>query len=301
MKIGIYTLAIVLSLGIFSCKDNAKKESKDDILVGELHVAVDESVLPLMQEQQEVFESSYYNAKINYDANHEVNAINDLLSGKTATAILTRYLTEEESKGFEQRSIKPRIYPIAYDAIVVIGNRNSSDTSITVNEILTMLEGNKVKNLSLVFDNLNSSVFRYFRDLAKLSKVANTYVEGAQSAEGAMQIVASSTNKIGLISLNQYLSLSRTFPEMDKIRILSVLNESLATPKYVKPSQTSISTEEYPFRRTIYVMNYQPNLGLGIGFSSFLTGDRGQRIVLKSGLLPAKMPGREIIIRNGFN
>ena len=116
-----------------------------------------------------------------------------------------------------------------------------------------------------------------------------------------MQIVSSSTNKIGLISLNQYLSLSRTFPEMDKIRILSVLNESLATPKYVKPSQTSISTEEYPFRRTIYVMNYQPNLGLGIGFSSFLTGDRGQRIVLKSGLLPAKMPGREIIIRNGFN
>lgn len=301
MKIGIYTLAIVLSLGMFSCKDNTKKESKDDILVGELHVAVDESVLPLMQEQQEVFESSYYNAKINYDANPEVNAINDLLSGKTATAILTRHLTEEESKGFEQRSIKPRIYPIAYDAIVVIGNRNSSDTSITVNEILTMLEGNKVKNLSLVFDNLNSSVFRYFRDLAKLSKVANTYVEGAQSAEGAMQIVSSSTNKIGLISLNQYLSLSRTFPEMDKIRILSVLNESLATPKYVKPSQTSISTEEYPFRRTIYVMNYQPNLGLGIGFSSFLTGDRGQRIVLKSGLLPAKMPGREIIIRNGFN
>lgn len=301
MKIGIYTLAIVLSLGMFSCKDKPKKETKDDILVGELNVAVDESVLPLMQEHKEVFESSYFNAKINYDTNPEVNAINDLLSGKTATAILTRHLTEEESKGFEQRSIKPRIYPIAYDAIVVIGNMNSSDTSISVNEILTMMEGNKVKDISLVFDNLNSSVFRYFRDLAKLSKVANTYVEGAQSAEGAMEIVASSTNKIGLISFNQYLSLSRTFPEMDKIRILSVLNESLATPQYVKPSQTTISTEEYPLRRTIYVMNYQPNMGLGIGFSSFLTGDRGQRIVLKSGLLPAKMPGREIIIRNGFN
>jgi len=48
-------------------------------------------------------------------------------------------------------------------------------------------------------------------------------------------------------------------------------------------------------------LNYQPNLGLGIGFSSFMTGDRGQRIVLKSGLLPATMPGRELIIRDGFN
>jgi len=46
------------------------------------------------------------------------------------------------------------------------------------------------------------------------------------------------------------------------------------------------------------VLNYQPNLGLGIGFSAFLTGDRGQRIVLRSGLVPATMPGRELIIRD---
>ena len=49
------------------------------------------------------------------------------------------------------------------------------------------------------------------------------------------------------------------------------------------------------------MQNYQPNLGLGIGFSAFLTGDRGQRIVLKSGLVPATMPGREIIIRDDIS
>jgi len=300
MKLGFYTLAAVLSFSLVACSGN-KKEAKEDILVGELNVSVDESVLPLMLEQQEVFENSYYNAKVIFEAQPEVNAINDLLAGKTAMAVLTRNLTEEENKGFKQRSITPRIYPVAYDGIVLVGNISSPDTSITINEVVNLLEGNKVKNISLVFDNLNASIFRYFRDIGKLSKVANTYVEAANSAEGVLETVASNPNKVGLISYNQYLSLKRTFSKMDKIRILSVWNESLATPRYVKPSQASLSTEEYPLRRTIYIMNFQPNLGLGIGFSSFVTGDRGQRIVLKSGLLPATMPGREIIVRDGFN
>src|SRR5690606_7831129 len=105
--------------------------------------------------------------------------------------------------------------------------------------------------------------------------------------------VADGSSNIGLISYNQYLSLERHFTKKDKIRILSVLNDTLQSPTYVKPTQASLSTGEYPLRREVKVLNYQPNLGLGMGFSAFLTGDRGQRIVLKSGLLPAKMPGRE--------
>jgi len=35
-----------------------------------------------------------------------------------------------------------------------------------------------------------------------------------------------------------------------------------------------------------------------MGFASFVAGDIGQRIILKSGLLPARVPGRKINIRN---
>lgn len=301
MKALLYSLIALVGLGLVSCKDTKKKEAKEDILVGELTVSLDESVLPFFLEQQEVFESSYYNAKILPEAKPEVAAINDLLAGKTSIAVLTRHLTEEENKGFKKRSITPRIYELAHDAIVLIGNKASQDTSVKINEVLDLLKGVKSRDFTLVFDNLNSSSFRYFRDLGKLSKVANTYVEGMNSAEEVLKEVASDPKKVGIISYNQYLSLISSFSEKDKIRILSVLNDSLASPKYVKPSQASLSTDEYPLKRTIYVLNYQPNLGLGIGFSSFMTGDRGQRIVLKSGLLPATMPGREIIVRDGFN
>lgn len=300
MKLLLYSIIALIGLTSISCS-GTNKDSKEDILVGELKVSVDETVLPLFLEQKQVFENSYYNAKIIEVAEPEINAVNSLLAGKTSLAVLTRHLTDEENKGFEQRSITPRIYEVGHDAIVLLGNIANVDTSIMIKEVINMLEGNKVKDITLVFDDLNSSTLRYFRDLGKLSKIANTYVETTSSAKAVLEEVATHTNKVGLISFNQYLSLKSSFPKMDKIRILSVLNDSLAAPKYVKPSQSSISTKEYPLLRTIYVLNYQPKLGLGIGFSSFMTGDRGQRIVLKSGLLPATMPGREIIIRDGFN
>jgi phosphate transport system substrate-binding protein len=45
------------------------------------------------------------------------------------------------------------------------------------------------------------------------------------------------------------------------------------------------------------VLNYQGYAGLGTGFASFVVGDTGQRIVLKSDLLPITIPDRNIIIR----
>jgi phosphate transport system substrate-binding protein len=35
-----------------------------------------------------------------------------------------------------------------------------------------------------------------------------------------------------------------------------------------------------------------------MGFASFLGGERGQRIILKSGLVPERVPSRKIMIRN---
>ncbi|MBL1410513.1 PstS family phosphate ABC transporter substrate-binding protein [Sphingobacterium faecale] len=290
----------VVTLGVTGCS-NTKKEKKDDILAGVLQVAVDETVLPLFLEQKEVFESSYYNAKIDEHAKPEVQVVNSLLNGDVAFAVLTRQLTEDERKGFEARSIRPRIYNVAYDGIILVGNVNDADTSAKVSDVIELMKGNKAQNYSLIFDNLNSSVFRYFRELGKIDKVASVYVEAKGSADAVLREVAEKKGKVGLISYNQFLSLESSFSEKDKIRILSVVNEQSGERKFVKPSQTSLATGEYPLKREIFVLNYQPNMGLGIGFSAFMTGDRGQRIVLKSGLLPYTMPGREIIIRDKIN
>ena len=285
---------------LISCSERGNKSNKDDILSGEVPVLVDESLLPLILEQKEVFESSYYNAKIKLISKPEVQAVNDLIKGEASIIILSRELTEEEKKSFDQRSLNPRIFPIAYDAVVRLGSADV-DSTIKSTDIIDMISGKAVDGKSLVIDNPNSSVVRYFRELGKVDKIASTYIQVQGSADSILHAVAEGSKKVGIMSYNQYLSLQSSFTKKDKIRILSVLNDTLSTPKYVKPSQASLSTGEYPLRREIKILNYQPNLGLGMGFSAFLTGDRGQRIVLKSGLLPAKMPGREIIIRDKIN
>jgi phosphate transport system substrate-binding protein len=48
------------------------------------------------------------------------------------------------------------------------------------------------------------------------------------------------------------------------------------------------------------MINYQGFSGLGMGFASFIAGDIGQRIILKSGLMPIRLPSRNIIIRKGI-
>lgn len=314
-RINICILAIVL-LSMVGCSRCSRTENqgaadgdsitaqrsptREDILVGVLNVAVDESVYPMMKEQAEVFLSAYPNAKLNLIPKPEVFAIRELLSNNAGVAILARELNETENEYFKNRSIIPRKFPVWIDAIVVISHTKLADTSVTIEYLANALKGSSEDGKKIVFDNLNSSAFRQLKELGKLEKVASNFVEAYEGGEKVLEAVANDPDKIGILGYNTYLDLISSFPDKNNIRILSVRNTvgEKADNKYYKPSQSTIAAEQYPLRRTFYVLNYQPNLGLGVGFSAFLTGDRGQRIVLKSGLVPAEMPGRDIIIRD---
>jgi phosphate transport system substrate-binding protein len=73
--------------------------------------------------------------------------------------------------------------------------------------------------------------------------------------------------------------------------------KGLEATNYYAPTQNNLAEGTYPLTRDLYLINCQGFSGLGMGFASFIAGDIGQRIVLKSGLLPVQMPGRNIIIR----
>jgi phosphate transport system substrate-binding protein len=50
--------------------------------------------------------------------------------------------------------------------------------------------------------------------------------------------------------------------------------------------------------RTVYIISREARAGLGSGFTAFVAGDKGQRIILKSGLVPATAPIRIVEINN---
>ena len=52
--------------------------------------------------------------------------------------------------------------------------------------------------------------------------------------------------------------------------------------------------------RDVYVILTDPRSGLASGFSTFLASDRGQRIILRAGLMPATQNVRIVNVRDNL-
>ncbi|MEO6850946.1 MAG: hypothetical protein ABI203_04415, partial [Mucilaginibacter sp.] len=59
---------------------------------------------------------------------------------------------------------------------------------------------------------------------------------------------------------------------------------------------TTLALGQYPLKRDLFVVNcLASKKGVGAEFEHFIVTDKGQRIILRSGLLPANIPAREIV------
>jgi phosphate transport system substrate-binding protein len=277
-------------------KNDATKNTKETILKGSATVAVDETLQPIVEDQIEIFESRY-DAKIKLDAKSETEVMNALVKGTSTIAILSREFTKDETNFFANKKVTPKITPFAIDAIAFISNRKTKDTLIALNDVINFMKGEsngKIKGL--VFDNPNSSTVRYMNDLAGLKSIPQKGVFSFGTNNEVIKFVADNEGMIGIVGMNW---LSQPKPQMqkyvEKVTILSV--KGINDKNFYWPDQNNIAEGKYALARNLYIINCQGYSGLGMGFASFLAGDVGQRIVLKSGLLPIKVPPRKLSIR----
>lgn len=79
------------------------------------------------------------------------------------------------------------------------------------------------------------------------------------------------------------------------------VSENESTRGY-KPYQAYLALRQYPLTHDIYILVNDPRGALPTGLMTFLTGERGQRIILKSGLVPATQPVniRQVGIKDEF-
>jgi phosphate transport system substrate-binding protein len=201
-------------------------------------------------------------------------------------------------KIFEQKKIKPRTTPFATDAIAFITNKNNNDTLVALKDVVNYMKGKSNSSIKgLVFDNPNSSTVRFMKTLAGIETLTEKGVYSFKTNEEVIKFVAENDGMIGVVGVNW---LSQPSPKMqdfvDKVTVLGV--NGIASSNYYTPSQNNIAEAKYPLARDLYIINCQGYSGLGMGFASFVAGDIGQRIILKSGLLPVRIPGRRLSIRN---
>lgn len=303
IKVGF--LVFIAAGAILACKGESSGKSvaaKETLLAGNITIYVDNTVQPIVEDVLAVFHSVYDRAGIKQANRTEKEIIQLLLNDSATVAVLPRKLSAEEEAYFIDKKIKPRIEEFATDAIALIVNERSKDSVINLEEILKVLRGQPSgKVQKLVFDNAGSSTVQYLMKMAGVNNVAAGKIYSLNSNEEVIKYIHDNDGAIGVIGLNWLLQPPGSLTNYVKnIKVLGVdnVNVDKTEKKYYKPSQEHLATGFYPLTRKLYVLNYQGRQGLGMGFATYTGGIEGQRIILKSGLLPVRIPTREIAVRN---
>jgi phosphate transport system substrate-binding protein len=294
-----YFVFLAASVFFFACNQSKSSKNKETILKGSATIYVDETLTPVIEDQVEIFENKY-EAKIKLISKSEAETVNSLFREKSAIAILSRTLTAEELQVFEQKKIVPKITMFATDAVALISNKNNNDSIVALKDIISFMQGNAVPSIKgLVFDNPNSSTVRYMNSLAGIKAIPEKGVFSFKTNDEVIKYVSENEGMIGIVGVNW---LSQPMPAMQKyVDNVNTLNvKGLESEKAFAPTQNNIAERKYPLARDLYIINCQGYSGLGMGFASFVAGDIGQRIILKSGLLPVRIPGRNITIRKNI-
>jgi phosphate transport system substrate-binding protein len=284
---------------IISCNNNSTKILSTPTSGTEI-IACDETFKPIIEDEIRVFTALYDQTTIDAKYGTENSALNLLLKDSTNLAIVTRRLTENERKHFESKQIFPKEMLIAYDAIAIIEHPSNNDSMLTINQLKDIFTGkitnwnqlnvkNNNKKIKVVFDNPNSSTINYItKNICNNSPITNAVA--ANTNKEVIEKISKEENSIGIIGVNWISDRddSTCMNFLKSIRVIALTNENKATySNSFKPYQGYIATGEYPIRRELLCVLTEPRSGLCSGFLSFITSDKGQRIILKSGLLPA--------------
>ena len=285
---------LITFLFIFSCQK--KEDNEETILKGKATIYVDESLVPIVEDEEAVFENQY-DAKLHLVPRSETEVLNALLNDTAKIAILTRKLNDKELNVFKVKKINPRITPFATDAIAFIRNKNSNDTLIALQDVFDFMNGKEVKSIKgLVFDNPNSSTVSYLKNVSGIKDTTQKNIYSFKTNNEVIKYVSENDGMIGVVGINWIFQPELIMQEtVDKVNLLSV--KGINSKEYIYPSQDKIAGGYYPLARDLYIVNCQGYTGLGMGFASFLGGERGQRIILKSGLVPFRFPSRKILAR----
>ena len=317
-KKSFYTIVgIIISLGLVaaSCGNKKPKDEKwtDTYSSGAVQIASDESFSPIIDEELAVFHNRYYKAQVTPIYTDEVEALNLLMKDSVRLAITTRKLKEGEMEFFRQKQFRPKEILLAKDGLALIVHKSQRDTLISTNQVRNIITG-KTKYwdevfpgassapIVVCFDNPNSSTVQFVRDSVCYGKeLTADNLMALDNSKEVVNYVSTHPNTIGVVGVNwvgdHRDTTNLTFTK--DVKIMSVSRQAVAKPSdSFKPFQYYLYTNDYPLARPIYMILSDPRRGLSWGFCNFLQTYIAQKVILKSGLLPAIVQqGQEVEIK----
>lgn len=283
----------------------------------------DESFENIMEQEIDVFEYIYPDAHVLARYGSERDAVDSLIALTYRTIVIPRQLTDAEVQRIKNKNRTPRTAKIAVDAVALIVNKENPADYLSLKEISEILAGETTKwvdlhpnypdrPITVLFDKDGSSMMSYMRDSLLNGKPFGPNAQKTESIKSLVEAVRSSKNAIGVIGVSwlspdlreattmddlasemQNDSTALSMADIDKaiegagVKTLGVMPVDSRTA--YRPFQENIYNGTYPLTRSIYMTTISPSGSPGGGFFSFVTGFTGQKLIMKTGILPARM------------
>ena len=290
-----FVVAAFLCL-LISCSNGNKPAAVDTPNEGTIHISVEQSFKPFIDEQLKVFASSYPKANIIVHYKSEIECIKDLVEDSTRMAIVTRGLDKKEQEGFKtQLGFNPTFGILAYNAVAVIVNKQAKDSVFTMKDLHNRLVGENDGQVVMDGNNL-TGVVRFIKDSLAKNNTLGKNVMAADGSNAVIEYVSSHPGAIGFVGMNwigdTYDQKQAKYREKVKTALVEC---TLCIEKgyFSQPSPSTISQGQYSLSLPIYFILKENSPGLGSGFLNFMSLERGQLIFRRSFLVPAKMSFKE--------
>ena len=291
-------MVIAFWLSIQGCSHKNKNVSNLDRFTNDsAKIAVDEAFKPLFEEELFVFKAlnNKLHPRVVYSPENQV--VNLLLQDSARVALLSRKLTPDELLALKQRTLTPTMERFAVDAIALIVNKSSPDTAFSVSDLKKMLAGKGRADKKIIFDNPNSGMVKYLKDLSGTRDLSQKNIFSLKSNKQVIQYVSEHPEAIGIIDFSWLTDPDKDYAgAVENVKVASINNDEnkKLAGQYFQPSQTTIALNQYPLSRNLYIINCTGYMGLGKKIADFVKSERGQLIVLRSGVLPDDIPDRQI-------
>ena len=302
---------IGLLLILASCTGGSKSSLNETPTRGNIRITADESFQPLIDTEVFTFTHLYTNAKVKSDYKPEYDVINDFMNDSVKVIVTSKKLTDYQIQYLRDTQIIARTTTYAYDALAIVTNKENKDTLLKYNTIKDIFLGkistwkkvnpkSKLGDIRIIFDNNKSGNIRYFKELFEIKDSLSHNFFAVNNNPEVIDFVSRNPDALGIVSVNWISdkddSLSMSF--INKINVVAVSQLYINDGTYYRPYHGSIYDKSYPFVREVYLISRETFVGLGSGFINWECAEQGQRIVLKSGLVPATMPIRLVQIKH---
>ncbi|MBK7389852.1 MAG: substrate-binding domain-containing protein [Bacteroidetes bacterium] len=272
-----------------SCQRNDADKMEQTPVNGDLNIFCDPAFYPLVLTIKDAFCSQYPGIAVNVVSGYENQKGKLLLNNSYSVIVTSCKLSTEDSTILASQNIFINQFHMATDGIALVSSISENSGSDT-DTCLTENFGKATNKLRIVTLPGNSDDIKYFSYIYNEADINNWI--GLQQVDSIIEYVSRNSSAIGLIPMS-YLCENKNpavIQRKSKIKIQCV--------KSVMPNQSTLSTYEYPFTRPVYLIAHEPFAGPAHGFASYIASDEGQRVIRMFGLVPSKVPPREIQIIN---